>query len=119
MATCHDHKLSTFSDLIRAVGLDNFGDTTSKQDRISELSGTYTDATGNIDFEEFVLVRLFVPRFFQDFFLKQGSQFQMLYKKLAKSAKSTSFTITLEKANNDVKMIRWMSTVQQVHAGYL
>lgn len=40
----------------RSVGLDNLGDTSSRPDRLVELSIGDEDGTGSIDFEEFLAV---------------------------------------------------------------
>ncbi|OXA56296.1 squidulin [Folsomia candida] len=81
-----------------SVGLDNLGDTSSKQDRLTELSIGDEDGTGSIDFEEFLTI---------------------LYDQQQVTKTPTKLAKTFMKVNDDVKMIRWMSTVQQIHAGYL
>jgi len=80
-----------------SVGLDNLGDTTLRSDRIPQLTYVDKDNTGSIDFEEFL---------------------QVLYDQ-QQTGNTTSLAITFAKVNNDIKFIRWMSTVQQIRGGYL
>ncbi|CAL8109281.1 unnamed protein product [Orchesella dallaii] len=81
-----------------SVGLDNLGDTTLRKDRIPQLASGDEDGTGSIDFEEFL---------------------QILYDQQEVMHSETPLAKTFVKVNNDIKFIRWMSTVQQIRAGYL
>jgi len=81
-----------------SVGLDNLGDTTSKKDRIPELCKGDEDGTGSIDYEEFL---------------------QILYEQQVIEKTKTPLAKTFLSVNQDIKFIRWMSTVQQIRAGFL
>ncbi|OXA56139.1 caltractin-like [Folsomia candida] len=80
-----------------SVGLDNLGDKTSMNDRIPQLCSGDEDGTGSIDFEEFV---------------------QILYQQQEVLHSETPLSKTFINVNNDVMFIRWMSTVQQIRAGF-
>lgn len=81
-----------------SAGLDDLGDTTLRKDRIPQLTSGDEDGTGSIDFEEFL---------------------QILYEQQEILHSETVLAKTFVKVNNDIKFIRWMSTVQQIRAGYL
>ncbi|CAL8148447.1 unnamed protein product [Orchesella dallaii] len=81
---------------IRSVGLDNLGDTTEKNTRLEQLNAHDQDGTGCLDFEEFL---------------------QMIYghQILVDEPLAQIFS----RVNHDIQLIRSMSTVQQVRAGFL